>query len=137
MNPIELGLPHRDPFLFVDEVTDLEPGLSAKGLKSFTGSEAFFSGHFPGDPIVPGVILTEALAQLAGIAGASGNPGSQYLLSAVRMMKFPRAALPGELIDLAATRTGGIGGLENFEVSASVGDEIVATGQIILSQRMR
>lgn len=135
MNPIELGLPHRNPFLFVDEVTDLEPGQSAKGRKTFSGSEGFFTGHFPGEPIVPGVILTEALAQLAGIAAASGTPGSQYLLSAVRMMKFPRAALPGELIDLTANRTGGIGGLENFEVSASAGDEIVATGQIILSRR--
>ncbi len=132
MNPTSLGLPHREPFVFIDHVEALTPGESAHGAKTFSPETDFFRGHFPDDPIVPGVILTEALAQTAGIAGASEN--SRFLLSAVRMMKFPQAARPNERIDLHARKTGGIGDLLNFEVRALVGDEVVAEGQIILSR---
>lgn len=133
MDPISLGLPHRAPFVFVDEVTSLEKGAAALGTKTFRGDEAFFAGHFPGDPIVPGVILTEALAQMAGIAAA--EEGTRFLLSAVRVMKFPRAARPGERIELRATMAGGMGGLLSFDVRAMVGHDMVAEGQIILSNR--
>lgn len=133
MSPAELGLPHREPFIFVDSVTELDPGVSAKGCKTFSGDEPFFAGHFPGDPMVPGVLLTEALAQLAGIAGASGGPGARYLLTAIRVMKFPSPARPGDSISLLAKRSGGIGGLASFEVCATVRDRVVAEGQIILS----
>ncbi len=133
MDPISLGLPHREPFIFVDEVLDLENGASARGVKTFAGDEAFFAGHFPGEPIVPGVILTEALAQVAGIAGAAEN-GARFLLSAVRVMKFHRAVRPGERIELAAAKTGGMGGLLSFDVRATVGEEAVAEGRIILSR---
>jgi 3-hydroxyacyl-[acyl-carrier-protein] dehydratase len=132
MDPISLGLPHREPFIFVDEVLEVENGVSARGVKMFRGDEAFFAGHFPGEPIVPGVILTEALAQIAGIA--AGESGVRFLLSAVRVMKFHRAVRPGERIELAATKAGGMGGLLSFEVSARVGLETVAEGQIILSR---
>jgi 3-hydroxyacyl-[acyl-carrier-protein] dehydratase len=134
MDPTLLGLPHRQPFIFVDEVLELENGVSARGVMTFDGDEAFFAGHFPGDPIVPGVILTEALAQTAGIAAASGEPGARYLLSAVRLMKFHRAVRPGERIELGANRAGGIGGLSSFDVRATVGAETVAEGQVVLSR---
>lgn len=134
MDPISLGLPHREPFIFVDEVLAVENGVSARGVKTFDGSAAFFAGHFPGDPIVPGVILTEALAQVAGIAGAAGEDGVRFLLSAVRVMKFHRAVRPGERIELAATKAGGMGGLLSFDVRASVGVETVAEGRVVLSR---
>ncbi len=134
MNPVELGLPHRDPFLFVNTVESLEPGASVRAAVRFSGGEAFFAGHFPGNPIVPGVILTEALAQAAGIAGAAGEPGATYLLSAIRMMKFPRAAHPRESIELFAEKTGSLGLLLNFDVRATVGDVTVAEGQIVLAR---
>lgn len=131
-DPVALGLPHREPFVFVDEVLALEPCTSANGMKTFRGDEAFFAGHFPGDPIVPGVIITEALAQIAGIA--AGEAGVRFLLSAVRVMKFHRAVRPAECIELSATKAGGMGGLLSFEVRAAVAGETVAEGQIILSR---
>lgn len=132
MDPITLGLPHRSPFLFLDEVTELEAGKRASALKVFSPQEPFFAGHFPGNPIVPGVILTEALAQTAGIA--AGEPGKSYLLSAVKMMKFPRAVRPGEPIVLRAEKSAEIGGLLQFSVSARVGEEIVAEGTLVLNE---
>lgn len=136
MDPIELGLPHREPFLFVDAVTAHDPGQSASGVKRFCGDEAFFAGHFPGDPIVPGVILTEALAQIAGIAGSTpGSPG--FLLTAVRSMKFTSAVRPGQAIILEATKRSELGGLTQFDVIATVGNEPVASGMIVLSERGR
>lgn len=132
MNPIAAGLPHRPPFLFLDEVTALEPGVSARGLKTFDPAEPFFAGHFPGAPIVPGVILTEALAQLAGIAVAES--GSRFLLSAVRLMKFPRAAGPGERITLEASVRTRLGPLRQCVVRAAVAGETVAEGEIVLNE---
>lgn len=132
-DPIALGLPHRPPFLFLDRVTSLTPGAEACGEKTFSSDDPIFHGHFPGNPIVPGVILTEALAQLAGIAGA-GSEGRKFLLSAIRSMKFPAAALPGDRILLHARKTGGLGGLAQFDAVARVADTTVATGQIILNE---
>ncbi len=134
-DPQSYGLPHREPFVFIDQVVAVEAGVSAHCSKTFGPETDFFRGHFPGDPIVPGVILTEALAQAAGIAGGSGDSAARYLLSGVRVMKFPAPARPGESIDLYAKKVGGMAGLLNFEVEARVGESSVARGQIILSQR--
>ena len=131
-DPIECGLPHREPFIFIDEVLSAEPGVSAICVKRFAASEPFFRGHFPGQPLVPGVILTEAAAQTAGIA--AGTPGKRYHLSAIRQMKFIRAVLPESVVEFAATKTGGMGGLLQFQVSAKVGGETVAEGVIILNE---
>ncbi len=134
-DPKTHGLPHREPFVFVDEITTVQAGESAAGTKTFGPGTDFFRGHFPGDPIVPGVILTEALAQIAGIAAGAADRSARYLLSGVRVMKFPAPARPGDHIDLRATKVGGMAGLLNFEVEATVGGTRVAHGQIVLSQR--
>ncbi len=134
-DPQSFGLPHREPFVFVDEVLSIEAGESALCVKTFALETDFFRGHFPEDPIVPGVILTEALAQTAGIAGGASDPAARYLLSGVRVMKFPSPARPGDRIELSAKRVGGMANLLNFEVEARVGSTTVAQGQIILSRR--
>lgn len=130
-DPIAHGLPHRKPFLFVDRVIEHIPWTGAVGEITFAADDPMFAGHFPGNPIVPGVILTEALAQVAGIAGASKTG---FLLSAIRAMKFPSPARPGEKILLRATKTGSLGGLIQFSVSAETGGRTVAEGQVVLNE---
>ncbi|MHA3775273.1 3-hydroxyacyl-ACP dehydratase FabZ family protein [Verrucomicrobiota bacterium sgz303538] len=131
-DPVSLGLPHREPFVFIDQVHALEPGERAECVKIFPASTDFFRGHFPGEPIVPGVILTEALAQTAGIA--AGQPGRSFRLSAIRAMKFLDAVRPEETIMLNARKLGSVGGLWQFEVRAVVGERTVAEGSIVLSE---
>ena len=131
MDPLSLGLPHRPPFVFIDEVEKLEAGLQAEARKQFGGEEPFFRGHFPGNPIVPGVLLAEAMAQTAGIA--IGGPGKMFLLTAIRAMKFLRPIRPREEIHFRAKRVGGAGGLVQCAVEARVEGELVAEGQLILA----
>lgn len=132
LDPRELGLPHREPFIFVDEVTELQPGEHAVGRKMFPPEEPFFRGHFPGDPLVPGVILTEALAQLAGIA--AGQPGRSFRLTAIKGMKFLAPVRPAEVVTLSAQKLGAVGGLWQFSVRAVVGEITVAEGAVVLSE---
>ena len=134
-DPIALGLPHRAPFVFVDEVLEIQPGERAFCRKTFLPEEPFFRGHFPGDPLVPGVILTEALAQTAGLA--AGQEGRGFRLSAIKGMKFLRAVRPQERIDLIARKIATVGTLWQFEVTARVGEATVAEGMIVLSEADR
>ena len=131
-----LGLPHRSPFVFVRELIHREPGMSAETATTFDKDDPMFAGHFPGNPLVPGVILTEALAQTAGIAAAPAqaeNTKPFFLLSAIRSMKFFRGVRPDERIVLCAQKQGEAGGLLQFKVEAMVEGQRVAEGQLVLS----
>jgi 3-hydroxyacyl-[acyl-carrier-protein] dehydratase len=131
MDPIQLGLPHRPPFIFIDEVTSVEPGRSARATKCFSSQEPFLKGHFPGNAIIPGVLITEALAQTAGIA--IGAPGKMFLLTAIRAMKFLRPVRPEEAIDLFAECLNEMNGLAQCAVRATCKGEPVAEGQLVLA----
>lgn len=131
-DPEALGLPHREPFRFVDWVLELQPGESALCTKTFPPDDPVFRGHFPGQPLVPGVLLAEALAQTAGLA--AGREGRPMLLSAIRGMKFPASALPGETITLRARKLTTVGGLWQFEVKAVTEGRVVAEGQVVLGE---
>ncbi len=131
-DPIALGLPHREPFIFVDAVIAHVAGESAECVKTFPAATPFFAGHFPGSPIVPGVILAEALAQTAGLA--AGQPGRSFRLTALKAMKFPAAALPDEEIRLHAKRVATVGGLWQFDVRAVASGRAVAEGVVVLSE---
>ena len=131
-DPIALGLPHRDPFVFVDAVVARVASESAECVKTFPAATPFFAGHFPGTPLVPGVILAEALAQTAGLA--AGQSGRSFRLSAIKAMKFPAAAKPDEEIHLYAKRVAVVGGLWQFDVRAVAMGRPVAEGVVVLSE---
>ncbi len=128
-----LGLPHRPPFIFVRKLLARDSGVSAECETEFSKSDPMFAGHFPGDPLVPGVILTEALAQTAGIAAHREDSESRFLLSAIRQMKFLRPVRPGEKILLRARKLGEVDQLLQFEVEAVVEGKQVAMGQLVLN----
>src|SRR2546423_7113523 len=131
-----LGLPHRPPFVFVRELINCEPGRSVEARTVFAANDPMFAGHFPDNPIVPGVILTEALAQAAGIAAASGYTETArplFLLSAIRTMKFLGVVRPEQQIELRAEKMAASDTLFQFKVTASVEGAIVAEGQLVLS----
>jgi len=131
-DPISLGLPHREPFVFVDALVNRVAGESAECVKTFPAATAFFAGHFPGAPLVPGVILVEALAQTAGLA--AGQPGRSFRLAAIRAMKFPASAGPDEELHLYAKLAVIVGGLWQFEVRAVTSGRTVAEGVVVLSE---
>jgi 3-hydroxyacyl-[acyl-carrier-protein] dehydratase len=134
LNPLKLGLPHREPFVFLKGVTKLVPGERGEAVQEFSPQDPVFRGHFPERPIVPGVLLVEAIAQLAGIVAGAAMPGSKFLLSAVRSMKFPRSAFPGREIRILVCAEGTMGVLQLFAGEARQDGEVVAQGSLVLSK---
>ena len=98
-------LPHRDPFLFVTDLRSVEPGQSASGSWQLTGDEAFFAGHFPGRPTLPGVLMVEALAQLGGVAVLADPKfaGKLPLFGGIERARFRRQVVPGDTLELEVT----------------------------------
>lgn len=100
-------LPHREPFLLVDEILELEPGVSARARWTLRADLAFFAGHFPGNPITPGVLIVESLAQTAGLAAMSlpENAGRLALFAGIEKVRFRRPVRPGETLVLQMRMT--------------------------------
>jgi 3-hydroxyacyl-[acyl-carrier-protein] dehydratase len=117
----------------IDGVGEVVPGERAICRKTFSPDDPVFSGHFPGDPLVPGVLLAEGMAQTAGIAAADGEAGRRFYLSAIRTMKFLRAIRPGATVEYAAEKTAVIGGLWQFAVRATSDGDRVAEGSVVLA----
>jgi 3-hydroxyacyl-[acyl-carrier-protein] dehydratase len=129
-------LPHGKEFLFLDRLTALEPGQSGRAEYKIRGDEPFLRGHFPGEPIFPGVLLVEAAAQLAGIVAQSDPkipPLAGLKLAALRQVKILGAAKPGETLELEARVTRRMGSLIQAEASARVSGTIVLTAELTLS----
>ena len=133
-------LPHRYPFLLVDRVTELNLGESIIAYKNVTINEPFFNGHFPDHPVMPGVLIIEAMAQAAGILGfktmdKTPQDGSIYYFVGSDKLRFKRPVVPGDTLQLEASIRSEKRGIWKFECSASVDGELAASATILCADR--
>jgi 3-hydroxyacyl-[acyl-carrier-protein] dehydratase len=133
-------LPHRYPFLLVDRVVEVNVGHSIVAYKNLSVNEPFFNGHFPDNPIFPGVLLLEAMAQAAGILGfcsqgKTNEDGSTYYFAGADELRFRRVCVPGDRVMLRATVLSQRRGIWKFEVSSDVDGELAASATILCADR--
>ncbi|MBN1919001.1 MAG: bifunctional UDP-3-O-[3-hydroxymyristoyl] N-acetylglucosamine deacetylase/3-hydroxyacyl-ACP dehydratase [Verrucomicrobia bacterium] len=128
-------LPHRYPFLLVDRIVQIEPGRRIVGLKNVTINEPFFTGHFPEQPIMPGVLIVEAMAQAGAILllTASGNDGRIVYFASVDKCRFRRPVMPGDQLRLEAEAVAIRGKIAKMKAAAYVGDEKAAEAELMCS----
>jgi 3-hydroxyacyl-[acyl-carrier-protein] dehydratase len=132
-------LPHRHPFLLVDRVLEIHAGQSIRALKNVTYNEPFFTGHFPSRPLMPGVIVIEALAQTAGIlsfvtAGVLPHETTRFYLEGLDKARFRRPVVPGDQLLLSAHLQRSVHATLHFSTRAFVGDIEVASAQMMIAQ---
>jgi len=140
VNEIREYLPHRYPFLLVDRVLELNLPNSIVAIKNVTINEPFFNGHFPDVPVMPGVLIIEAMAQAAGILGFKSQDkkpadGSIYYFVGIDDARFKRRVIPGDQLILKAEYVSDRRGLWKFNCSSFVGDELAASGTILCADR--
>ena len=138
MTPAEAlrSLPHGPEFRFIDTVLTMEPGRKVTAEYLLRGDEAFLPGHFPGAPLMPGVLLIEALAQAGGIAAQSDPvipPAAQLYLTAVRQAKITGSATPGETLVITAEVVGRMGGLVQIAGDITAAGRSLLTAQVTLA----
>lgn len=129
---IQKILPHRYPFLLVDKIVEIEEGKSVKGIKNVTINEPFFQGHFPGNPIMPGVLICEALAQVGAVLLLSmeENKGKIGVFTGINNFKFRRQVIPGDTLELNAELVTYRHGMGKANVEALVDGQTAAKGEI-------
>jgi 3-hydroxyacyl-[acyl-carrier-protein] dehydratase len=133
-------LPHRYPILLVDRVLSVDPGKSIRALKNVTINEPFFVGHFPHRPVMPGVLMLEAMAQTAALlsfatAGASPDDKSVYYFAGIDAARFKRPVEPGDqlIMDVSLLRTKA--GIYKFKGEARVGEELACEAELMCTMR--
>jgi 3-hydroxyacyl-[acyl-carrier-protein] dehydratase len=135
---IQKLLPHRYPFLLVDRVVECEPGKRVLCYKNVSCNEAFFQGHFPGNPVMPGVLVIEALAQAGGILShlsrAAGYEGNLSYLVKVDAAKFSRMVVPGDRLELDVSIKREIRNMTMYAGTARVNGEQVACAEILCAE---
>lgn len=134
-------LPHRYPFVMVDRVLEIDSGNKIEGVKNVTINEPFFQGHFPGNPIMPGVLIVEALAQLSGILASitrgikPAEDGYIYYLAGVDKTRFKRPVVPGDVLRLVCEVTHSRRDTSKFLCTAYVGDVLACTTELLVAAR--
>jgi 3-hydroxyacyl-[acyl-carrier-protein] dehydratase len=129
-------LPHRFPFLLIDRVISCEPGKNIVAIKNVTINEPYFQGHFPGNPVMPGVMIMEALAQAAAILSfLSLNKDSTqnllYYFVGIDKARFKKVVVPGDQLTLDVAMTRKVRGIAKFETVARVGEDVVAEAELL------
>lgn len=134
-------LPHRYPFLLVDRVVEFEPGQHLKAFKNVTINEPFFQGHFPGKPIMPGVLIMESLAQTCGLYAFSSHPASEqdkkylYLFAGIDKARFRKAVSPGDRLDLSVKPLSQKRNMLKVAAEAHVDGKLVASAEIMCAEQ--
>lgn len=133
-------LPHRYPFLLVDRVLAVEPGKSIHAYKNITMNEPYFVGHFPHHPVMPGVLIMEALAQAAGILsfktmGSKPDPNSVFYFVGIDECRFKKPVMPGDQLHLHVEILRQIRGIWKFKAEARVDGQIVAEATLMCAKR--
>ena len=132
---IQKILPHRYPFLLVDRILEIEEGKRAKGIKNVTINEPFFQGHFPGQPIMPGVLIVEAMAQVGAVSILTMEEykGKLAVFTGIEKMKFRKQVVPGDTLVMEAELISIRHGMGKAKVCAKVDDKIAAVGEIMFA----
>jgi 3-hydroxyacyl-[acyl-carrier-protein] dehydratase len=133
VNEIMKLLPHRYPFLLVDRIVEMEPGKKIVGLKNVTMNEPFFPGHFPGHPVMPGVLIVEAMAQVAAIlvySSSDENKGKITYFVGIENTKFRKPVVPGDQLRLELEVTGVRRGIYTFSGKAFVDGKLVTESEL-------
>lgn len=133
-------LPHRYPFLLVDRVVEIVAGSHVRGFKNVTINEPFFNGHFPTQPIFPGVLIVEAMAQLSGVLafetrGTRPGDGTLYLLGATEKTRFKRPVVPGDRLMMESRVTADRSRVMKFECKAFVDEQLACTSELTVVQQ--
>lgn len=128
------AIPHRYPFLLVDKIIDVEKGETAVGIKNVTINEPFFPGHFPQKPVMPGVLILEAMAQTAGVLAidflGEDAKGKVVYFMGIDGAKFRQPVVPGDQLHLKVTKTRGGGAVWKFDAVATVDGTLVAQAKL-------
>ena len=133
-------LPHRPPMRLVGEIVAVEPGVEVRCRRATHPEDWFFDGHFPGEPVVPAIVLVELVALAGGLAIGSGAAAGEPLalrVAALGGFKFPGAATAGDLLEATARVAGRMGGLYKIEGEVTAGGRVVGVGAVTLAEARR
>ena len=135
INQIKEIIPHRYPFLLVDKIEEVEPGKRAVGTKNVTVNEPFFQGHFPEFPVMPGVLIIEAMAQVGAVAVLSMSEfaGKMALFAGIEKAKFRRQVVPGDILRMEVEMTKLRGSIGKAKAVARVGDGVAAEAELMFA----